>query len=110
MGRIGLALAMCLLVAGCATARPPAAMLAYEGQQGGLQLFVQPADAQVYVDGDYAGRVADFQGERVLWLDRGLHAVEVSKEGYHTFFRQVQVTLGLVEILVYTMQPNTEGR
>lgn len=109
MNRIGWGLVLCLLAAGCAKPPPPAAMLSYQGQQGGLQVFVQPADARVYVDGDYMGRVSDFQGENVLWLDRGLHAVEVSKEGHHTFFRQVQVTLGLVEILVYTLS-STDGR
>jgi hypothetical protein len=110
MQRLGIGLLFVLLAAGCATPQPPRAVLEYGGQQGGIQVFVLPADARVSVDGEYMGRVTDFQGDNVLWLDRGLHAVEVSREGYHTLFRQVQTTLGLVEILVYTLQPNQEIR
>lgn len=104
-------LAACMvgpLLSGCATQRTAPALLAYDGQEGGLQLFVHPADAEVYVDGDRVGQVSDFQGDSVLWLPRGLHAVEVSKTGYHTLFRQVQTSLGLVEILVYTLSPSAE--
>jgi len=98
------------LLAGCASAPPPRAVFSYAGQEGGLQLFIDPADAEVSVDGDVMGKVSDFQGDNVLWIPRGLHALEVRKRGYHTFFRQFEVSLGLVEIMVYTLQPNAEGR
>ena len=98
------------LLTGCASVAPPGALLSYGGQEGGVQLFVSPSDAEVSLDGDYVGKVSDFQGDNVLWIPRGLHAVEVRKRGYHTFFRQVEVSLGLVEIFVYTLQPNAEGR
>lgn len=98
------------LLAGCASAPHAPAVLSYGGQEGGVQLFVEPADAEVSVDGDYVGRVRDFQGDNVLWLPRGLHALEVRKTGYHTLFRQLEVSLGLVEIMVYTLQANAEGR
>jgi len=98
------------LLTGCASVAPPGALLSYGGQEGGVQLFVSPSDAEVSLDGDYVGLVRDFQGDNVLWIPRGLHAVEVRKRGYHTFFRQVEVSLGLVEIFVYTLQPNAEGR
>jgi hypothetical protein len=110
MGRFGLWLGACLLVAGCATAPPPRAILDYAGQEGGVQLFVQPADADVYVDGEYMGKARDFQGDHALWLPRGLHAMEVRRDGYHTFFRQLETTLGLIEVLVYTLPPNMEAR
>jgi hypothetical protein len=86
------------------------AILSYEGQEGGLQLFVRPSDADVYVDGDYMGKVRDFQGDKALWLPRGLHAMEVRRDGYITFFRQLEVTLGLLDVMVYTMTPNLESR
>lgn len=107
-GRIGLCLAGLLFVAGCAQHPPPAAMLSYGGNQGGLQFMVTPSDAQVFVDAEYEGLASDFQGNRVLWLPRGLHAVEIRRDGHLTFFRQVQTTLGLVEIFVFTMQPDGE--
>jgi len=110
MGRLGLWLVACGLVAGCAAGPPPGAILAYDGQEGGLQLFVRPADADVYVDGDYMGKVSDFQGDKALWLPRGMHAMEVRRDGYITFFRQLEVTLGLLDVMVYTMSPNLEGR
>jgi hypothetical protein len=102
--------ALLALLAGCASGPPSDALLAYGGQEGGLQLFIQPADAEVSVDGDVMGKVRDFQGRNVLWLPRGLHALEVRRNGYQTFFRQFEVSLGLVEIMVYTLQPNPEGR
>jgi len=110
MGRLGLWVAACGLGGGCASVGPPRAVLEYAGQEGGLQLFVRPADGQVYVDGDYMGKVSDFQGSRVLWLPRGLHALEVRRDGYHTFFRQFEVTLGLVEIMVYDLPRNPDVR
>ncbi len=111
MGRIGLwlSLGLVLLTVGCAKP-PPAALLAYGGSQGGVQFMVAPNDAQVFVDAEYKGLVRDFQGDRVLWLLRGLHAVEIRRDGYLTFFRQIQTSLGLVEIFVFTMQPDGEVR
>lgn len=109
MGRFVLWLGACLLAAGCATA-PSKAILDYAGQDGGLQLFIRPADADVYVDGEYMGKVRDFQGDNALWLPRGLHAMEVRRDGYHTFFRQFETTLGLIEVMVYTLPPNLEAR
>jgi PEGA domain len=108
--RLAVWVGLMALVAGCASAGPRHALLSYDGQEGGLQLFVNPSDADVSVDGDYVGKVRDFQGDNVLWIPRGLHALEVRKAGYHTFFRQFEVSLGLVEIMVYTLQPNPEGR
>jgi hypothetical protein len=110
MGRVAWWLAIVLLVGGCASAPPPGGILAYDGQEGGVQLFIEPADAEVYVDGERMGLVRDFQGQRALWLPRGLHAMEVRKAGYHTFFRQIEVTLGLVEIMVYTLPRNADVR
>jgi hypothetical protein len=110
-GRLAGVVGLLALLAGCASTSPPrGALLSYAGQEGGLQFFIQPADADVSLDGDYVGKVRDFQGDNVLWIPRGLHAVEVRKTGYHTFFRQVEVSLGLVEIMVYTLQTNAEAR
>jgi len=108
MGKWLLGLLCGLLLAGCATPAPPLVVTHYDGQDGGLQFLIEPVDADVYVDGVHKGKVADFQGDGVLLLERGLHAVEVSRDGYHTLFRQMQASHGLLEILVYTLTVNAE--
>jgi hypothetical protein len=51
--------------------------------RGGLQLDVQPWRAEVYVDGNYAGRVQDFGGYyRPLELIPGPHAVTIVAPDY----------------------------
>ena len=52
-------------------------------RQGRLNLYVTPASAQVFVDGFYAGTVADFQ-DRGLWLESGPHRIELRADGYQT--------------------------
>jgi len=108
-------LVLSTVLAGCAGALPPTVMSSFDGQaggdqSGGLQLLVIPDDADVYVDAIYHGKAHDFTGNNGLWLDRGLHAVEVRRDGYLTFFRQVQVTHGLLEVLVFSLQEDTEQR
>lgn len=50
---------------------------------GALRLKVQPADAQVFVDGYYVGIVDDFDGVwQRLKLESGLHHVEIRANGY----------------------------
>ena len=50
---------------------------------GGLRLELRPATASVYVDGRYAGRVSEFDGnsERLV-LTAGSHSVVVRAPGY----------------------------
>jgi hypothetical protein len=53
-----------------------------QGPAGGLRLKIQPQDAQVYVDGYYAGVVDDFNGHfQRLELVPGPHHVEVRAPG-----------------------------
>lgn len=53
------------------------------GSTGGLRLKVEPKDAEVYVDGYYAGVVDDFDGRfQRLRLVPGPHQVEVRLPGY----------------------------
>ena len=50
---------------------------------GGLRLEVTPKDAQVYVDGSYAGVVDDFDGHfQHLNLTPGGHRIEIRDEGF----------------------------
>lgn len=53
------------------------------GDDGSLRLQVEPKDAQVFVDGYYAGVVDDFDGHfQHLNLTPGVHHVEIRAEGY----------------------------
>lgn len=111
--RPNLALALALVAAGllgaCATPAPAPILTQFGGNDGALQFLITPDDADVYVDADYMGKAREFTGDRTLVLERGLHAVEVRRDGYLTLFRQVQTTQGLLEVLVYTLAPDGEG-
>jgi hypothetical protein len=50
---------------------------------GAMRLKIKPRDAQVFVDGFYAGVVDDFDGIfQRLHLDPGAHHIEVRADGY----------------------------
>jgi hypothetical protein len=53
------------------------------GPAGGLRLKIEPRNAEVYVDGDYAGVVDDFDGRfQQLKLAPGLHHIELRAPGH----------------------------
>jgi hypothetical protein len=57
---------------------------------GELRLRVRPREAEVYVDGYYAGRVDDFDGTfQSLRLTPGPHAIEIIAPGYEVLEFQV---------------------
>lgn len=62
---------------------------------GGVRLKVTPRDAEVYVDGYYAGVVDDFDG---LWqqlrLDDGGYHIEIRKPGFQTLAFDLRVLPG----------------
>lgn len=59
---------------------------------GGLRLKVRPRDAQVFVNGFYAGIVDDFDGLfQSLRLAPGGHKLEIRMPGYETFTLDVHV-------------------
>jgi hypothetical protein len=62
------------------------------GFDGRLRLKVKPREAEVYVDGYYAGRVDDFDGVfQRLHLEAGPHRIEIRAEGYETLFFDVRI-------------------
>ena len=68
----------------------------YYGQepvgQGGLKLKVEPKSAEVYVDGNLAGTVDDFDGVfQRLELEAGPHHVEIRAPGYRTVGFDVRI-------------------
>jgi hypothetical protein len=59
---------------------------------GSVKLKVKPRDAEVFVDGYFAGQVDDFDGMlQSLKLDSGAHTIEVRKPGFETLRFDVMV-------------------
>jgi PEGA domain len=64
---------------------------------GGVALEMSPYDADVFVDGGYAGKVADFDGTtQPLTLMAGTHRIEVQAPGYAPLVFDVVVEGGQV--------------
>lgn len=59
---------------------------------GNLKLKVKPRDAEVYVDGYFAGNVDDFDGVfQALKLETGGYSIEIRKPGFETLQFDVHV-------------------
>ena len=62
---------------------------------GQLRLKVRPRDAQVFVDGYYAGVVDDFDGVfQSLRLEEGPYSIEIVLPGYEPLAFDVQIIPG----------------
>ena len=62
---------------------------------GELRLQVRPRDAEVYVDGYYAGRVDDFDGMvQALRLEEGPYSIELVAPGYEPLIFNVRILPG----------------
>jgi PEGA domain len=69
---------------------------------GRLQLDVRPADATIYVDGQFRGTAAV---DSALDLAPGRHTVEIVRPGYQTERRVVDVRIGEARSLSIALQP-----
>ena len=64
---------------------------------GGLSFDVQPADANVFVDGQYVGTVADFGPNcEPLTLEPGTHRIAIQRAGYQSLEWDVTIEPGQV--------------
>ncbi len=60
---------------------------------GRLRLQVEPRDAEVFIDGYYAGQVDDFDGRfQGLQLETGGYKVEIRKPGWESLTFDIRVT------------------
>jgi hypothetical protein len=65
----------------------------YGFPEASVRLEVTPRDAEVYIDGYYAGVVDDFDGAfQRLHVEPGEHEIEVFREGYRPFRQKVYLT------------------
>jgi hypothetical protein len=77
-----------------------------QASYGGVSLQITPNDAAVYVDGNYAGVAADFDGTRQpLTLVPGTHHIEISQNGFQPLAFDVTVQPGMVTPYQGQLQP-----
>ena len=90
---------------------PPYPYPYYAADRGSaLRIDATPREAQVYVDGYYAGIVDDFDGFfQRLRLPPGEHEITLSREGYRTARQMVYLTPNSTFRLRYTMERLAAG-
>lgn len=76
------------------------------GNEGFVLLKVSPSSAEVYVDGELVGKASEFDGgpSGKLRLSGGLHKIELRKEGYRPYVKEVYVGSGAVQTLRATLR------
>ena len=75
-----------------------------------VRLEVRPKEAEVYVDGYYAGVVDDFDGTfQRLRVEPGGHEVELYLDGYRTVHQKVYLTRDNTFKMKYDMQRLASG-
>lgn len=81
------------------------------GDGGALDLDVSPAKTEVYVDGQYIGRVDSYDGwPQYLWLPKGTYDLVLFREGYQTIARQITIYPGVVMAVDDRMEPGESRR
>ncbi|HEX6163688.1 MAG TPA: PEGA domain-containing protein [Vicinamibacterales bacterium] len=79
---------------------------AYPHEAGGVRLKIRPRDAQVFVDGHYAGLVDDFDGVfQALRLEAGGHRIEIRMPGFEDLALDVHVQPGRTLTLEEFLRP-----
>ena len=80
---------------------PQGSVAAQPGQPtGGMSFEITPADAQLYVDGQYVGTVSQFTPmSQPLGLTAGRHHVQITAPGYRTMELDANIIAG--EVLPY---------
>jgi hypothetical protein len=75
-----------------------------------LQLRVTPWDAEVFLDGFYAGTVDDFDGsDERLQVDPGNHTVEVFRPGHRTLTQKIYLQPGQTFTLAAVLEALAQG-
>jgi hypothetical protein len=66
-----------------------------ERRTGNIRLRAKPAEAGVYINGAFVGKVDDFDGlTDHLELEGGVHQIEIRMDGYETYRGEITVEVG----------------
>ena len=68
------------------------------GNEGGLVFNVNPPEAEVFLDGVGQGASSAFTEERYLKVSPGKHVLELRRDGYETYSREIFVSNSLLRI------------
>ncbi len=72
---------------------------------GFLALEVIPEDAAIYIDDNFYGIATQFdQSEGSLVLRSGVHKLQVTKPGYETYTKDIDISDGVVEKVVVELK------
>lgn len=81
-----------------------------DNMRGALRVEVSPKEAEVYVDGYYAGIVDDFDGAfQRLRVTPGAHEIIVRRDGFHGLKEDVYVTPDMVYRIRRRLEPLQAG-
>jgi hypothetical protein len=73
---------------------------------GGLDMSVNPKQAEVWVDGKYVADARDLDGNpSYLWLKQGAHHLVVYKAGFRSLEEDVDVHVGMIRELKVKLEP-----
>jgi hypothetical protein len=82
----------------------------YYAYESSVRLEVTPREAEVYVDGYYAGIVDDFDGTfQRLRVERGEHELTVYRDGYRPFRQKVYLAAGSTFKVKQALEPLAPG-
>ena len=88
----------------------PSYPVQYVGPDASVRLEVKPREAEVFVDGYYAGIVDDFDGTfQRLRLPPGQHEIQIYLNGYHTVRQHIFLTPDNTFKLKYQMEKLEPG-
>ena len=82
----------------------------YGWAEASVRLEVTPRDAEVYVDGYYAGTVNDFDGTfQRLRIEPGQHDLEIYKDGFRPLRQKAYLTVDNTFRIKQALQPLAPG-
>ena len=97
-----LLIGVAILAVGCAT---PHRTVSGQSNNGLFRIICDPGGAEVYVDGQFVGPASRFDGSPgLLEIAAGTHRLEIRKEGYAPFIRDVYSSNAVQEVRV-TLSP-----
>ena len=73
---------------------------------GGLDMSVNPKQAEVWVDGKYVAEARELDGNpSYLWLKKGPHHLVVYQAGFRSLEEDVEVNVGMIRELKVKLEP-----